>query len=350
MNFGFFVNPLAGYGGAINNKGSDDLKITDPEKSVSIKIAMKFIENVSDKDTFYLPSGYMGEYIFRFNNKRNYKIIYKSEWPSSNIDTLNFLKELKNFSIDYLIFVGGDGTARDIVSSKIEVPVIGIPAGVKMYSSVFCINVKHAAMLYKDIHNYMESIESGVFDIDEEYYRSGLLKIKFFGYLKVPVSSNMVLTSKAEYNNDDAYDISEYLINNMDDSYYIIGPGKTCKTLIESLGYKTNILGFDVIKDKKLIAQDVDEEFLYKISLNQITKLVISPIGGQGFVLGRGNKQVSSRVFDLIGFNNLIVISDKSKIVNLKSLYIDINTSLEIPRYLKVLTGYGIYTLKELIK
>ncbi|WP_048059622.1 ATP-NAD kinase family protein [Picrophilus oshimae] len=350
MNFGFFVNPLAGYGGMINNKGSDNLKISDPEASVSIKIAMKFIKNILDEDNFYIPSLYMGEEIFKSSGRDNYKIIYESKWPSSRDDTLNFLNKLKDFDVDYIIFVGGDGTARDIVSSNIKKPVIAIPAGVKMYSSIFCINVNHAIDLYMDVHKNVESMDSGVYDIDEDAYRSGLLKIKYFGSLMVPVSNNIVSSSKAEYNNDDAYDIAEYIIENMDDSYYIIGPGRTCKIIVESLGYKTNILGFDVIKNMKLIKYDVDEEFLYNISLNGKTKLIISPIGGQGFVLGRGNKQISGRVFDLIGFKNLILISDKNKINNIKNLYIDIDTSLEIPKYLKVITGYGIYTLKRLIK
>ncbi|KPV45925.1 hypothetical protein SE19_07775 [Acidiplasma aeolicum] len=350
MKIGFFVNPLAGYGGEINNKGSDNLKLESIEKSYSLGVARKFLSKIIPGDSlFYVPYGYMGSYLLdEFSYK--YEITYYPEYPSSSQDTVNFIKSLVN--PDFVCFVGGDGTARDIVSCGTGFLFIGIPAGVKMYSSVFSINAEHAASLFNSLvssKNY-ETTYAEVNDINEEDYRNGRLSIKNYGLMKIIKSGDVVINSKAEYSQGSAGDIAEYIIDNMDNNtYYLIGPGTTCKEILLNLGIKTNILGFDLILNKSLVASDIDEPTIYHYVSQKRTVMIISPIGGQGFLLGRGNKQISGRVFDLIGFDNIIIVSTEEKLNDIKDLYIDINTSKKLPEYVRILTGYGYFKIKRLV-
>ncbi len=350
MNVAFFVNPLAGYGGESNNKGSDNLKLDNINNSVSLKIAEYFLENISRNNIrFIVPEGYMGSYLMD-KLKIEYDISYKSNFPSTKYDTVNFLNSLNN--IDLLCFVGGDGTARDIISSKKDFITLAIPAGVKMYSSIFPINADHAIYLFNRlINNHMETQYNDVYDIDESKFRSGILDVKFYGKMRIPVSGDIVNVSKAEYGNHSVYDISEYIIDNMDrETYYLIGPGTTCKNIEENLGFKTNILGFDLIKDKKLLLSDMNENDIYNNIINKKVKLIITIIGGQGFILGRGNKQLSSRIIENIGFENIILIATHEKLMELKNLYVDIkHDNLKIPEYIRVLIGYNIYKIMKVI-
>ncbi len=352
MRIGFFVNPLAGYGGAINNKGSDNLKINNIEDSVSLKIAQTFLSKIDTGNlTFIVPSGYMGAFLMD-KMRIKYEISYTSNYPSSMNDTAGYLKSLEN--VDLLCFIGGDGTARDVVSSGKDFLTLAIPAGVKMYSSVFSLNVNHAASLFNSIvsgHKY-EAIYGDVNDIDEDEFRKGNLSAKLYGKLKIPLSDDIILNSKAEYSASSIYDIVEYIRDTMDmEIYYIIGPGTTCKEILKNMDIDTNLLGFDLIMGGKLLNTDMDEETIYKNMVSGRTKMIISPIGGQGFILGRGTKQISGRIIKGIGFDNIIVVSSEEKINNLKYLYIDIEADdIKIPRYIKVLTGYGHFKLKQLIE
>jgi len=350
MNVAFFINPLAGYGGKINNKGSDNLRLNNINDSVSLKIGEYFLKNIDKNNVnFIVPEGYMGSYLMD-KLKIKCEITYKPDDPSTKNDTINFINSINN--IDLLCFVGGDGTARDIISTKKDFLTLGIPAGVKMYSSVFAINVDHAIYLFnKLINNDIKTEYNNVYDIDEEKFRSGILDIKFYGKMKIPLSDDIVNSSKAEYNDSSIYDISEYIIENMDkDTYYLIGPGTTCKNIEYNLGFKTNILGFDLIKNKKLLLYDMDENSIYNNIINKKVKLIITIIGGQGFLLGRGNKQLSSRVIKNIGFKNIMVISSHEKLMDLKNLYVDIShKDFEIPEYIKVLTGYNTYKIMKII-
>ena len=163
VNIAFMVNPLAGYGGKLNYKGSDGLTLPDLKESVSIKRALDFLHNLKkDKIKFYVPSGAMGSGVLDTAGITEYEVIFRPGSPTTAEDTRDFVKLLSDYPIDLLLFVGGDGTARDILSSlNPGTPVMGIPAGVKMYSSVFAISTGRAA----DFIN--SAIESDTFEMEK---------------------------------------------------------------------------------------------------------------------------------------------------------------------------------------
>ncbi|CAC12196.1 conserved hypothetical protein [Thermoplasma acidophilum] len=347
LRVAFFVNPLAGYGSFFNLKGSDGLKIEDPEKSISIRRSMEFLRLVDFSRYFFIvPSGYMGEReVSAFTSR--YSVIYQAHWPSTRDDTLGFLRNVGD--ADILVFAGGDGTARDILSAGVRIPVIGVPAGVKMYSSVFAISPSHAAQSLNAISKPdIRTADAEVMDIDEELYRRGVLSARSYGYLKVPILNDIVMNSKAEYDMGGVEDIAEYIIDHMDDRYYVIGPGNTCKTIETEMGINTNPLAFDIIRNRKLIKEDAAEQDIYD-ACRKGCRLIISPIGGQNFLIGRGNKQISSRVLELLDAEDIIVVASPSKAETIRALYVDSDVNPWKNGYVRVLSGYGKYKIVPVI-
>ena len=345
----FFVNPLAGYGGIRNNKGSDNLHLKSIDESVSIKRAIEFLEGIKCRNIeFIVPNGPMGSTEMD-NAGLKYTISYYPENPTTSRDTINFVRSA--IEADIICFVGGDGTARDILLSGANLPALGIPAGVKMYSSVFSMNIRHAIDVFDDAcREGINFMDAEVADINEEEYRQGILDIKRFGTLKVPDSSGMIISSKAEYPASSAFDIAEYIIDHMKEGfYYVIGPGTTCKAITASLGFHTNMLGFDIIRDKKLIIMDAGENEIYKYVDSGHIEIIISVIGGQGFLLGRGNQQLSRRIIKKAGFENICVISSPEKLSGIKGLATDIDDDdIHIPEFIRVLTGYAQFKIMRI--
>ncbi|BAB59665.1 hypothetical protein [Thermoplasma volcanium GSS1] len=348
MNIAFVINPVAGLGATLNLKGSDGLALEDVSKSISIVRSHRFLKKLDFNGLhFFVPSGCMGESEVSIYTKE-YDVIYTPSSPTTRQDTINFVKSIE--SADLLVFVGGDGTARDILNSRNDLPVIGVPAGVKMYSSVFAISPERAADAVNQVAKGNYRIDKAeVVDIDEELYRKGILSVKRYGQLKVPEAQYIVENSKAEYDIAGAEDIAEYVIEHMADETYIIGPGNTCKTIEEEMGIKSNVLGFDILRNKKLIKEDASESEIYEACSDKCM-LVISPVGGQNFLLGRGNKQISDRILERVGEENLIVVSSPSKAEHLKYVYIDTQIPLWSNGYVKVLVGYGRYKLVKVIR
>ncbi|KAA8923062.1 MAG: hypothetical protein F6Q11_01930 [Thermoplasma sp.] len=321
--------------------------IDNPQESVSISRAMDFLRRLDfSKFYFLVPSGYMGEREILGLTDR-YRVTYRSGWPTTREDTMGFLKNIDDAEI--LVFAGGDGTARDVLSAGIRIPVIGIPAGVKMYSSVFAISPAHAADSLNSISKAnLRTADAEVMDIDEDLYRKGVLSARPYGYLKVPVLNDMVMYSKAEYDLGGVEDIAEYIIEHMDDGYYVVGPGNTCKTIETEMGINTNPLGFDILKNRKLLKEDAAEEDIY-LACRDGCRIIISPIGGQNFLIGRGNKQISSRVLKMIGAEDVIIVASPSKAENIRVLYVDSDVNPWQSGYARVLYGYGKYKIVPVI-
>lgn len=348
MKLGFFVNPLAGFGIVTNSKGSDGLRMRSYEESKSVAKGLRFLEGIKGCNIeFTVPSGVMGSALLDRAGITGYRVIYDPAEITSASDTKKFVEALKETDIDALAFVGGDGTARDILASFSDsVPVIGIPAGMKMYSSVFSISVRSAIWLVKDLaeSGIRETTRAEVVDIDEVKFRKGKLDISLFGEVEIPVTPLMVSQSKAEYAEVDVSGIAEYLREKMNEgSCYIIGPGSTCKSVMPPGTLKTNLLGFDIITKDSLLEEDADEGTIYRYASSRKACLIISPIGGQGFLLGRGNRQITPRIVEKVGWNNIWVLASQEKLSGIANLYVDIDNSQEVyvPAYIKVLYGYG---------
>ncbi len=338
MRIGFLVNPYAGSGGRIGRKGSDDLRVENPEIPLRVKRFLALAPRVK----YFVPRGKMGEAYFK-GTDFEYEVIDAGRDNSTREDTIASVKILQEL-VDVITFVGGDGTARDVASALTkEVPILGVPAGVKMHSGVFATTPESAARILADfVQGRAEVVKAEVLDVDEEEYRKGVFVVKLYFVVNTISSGNLLTPSKEEYSSD-TDEISEFVIENMEDNvYYIMGPGKTVKNIEEKLGYSTNFLSTDLFLGKKLVKAGVN--YFDLIALTGELKIILSPIGGQGFLIGRGNQEIGPEVLKRVGKQGIIVVSSKEKLRGIDCLRVD-SGDPEVDKLLQgvynVIVGYN---------
>ena len=322
---GFIVNPIAGMGGKVALKGTDGMEIKAIQlgaKPVAPYRAKEFMKALTGKFQFYTCSSPMGENIAR-ECKIPAQVIYHCKKPTTPMDTKNAAKLMKN--LDLLIFVGGDGTARDIIDTvDMHIPLLGVPSGVKMYSSVFAMTPHDAALVTHRFLQGLPVVEKEVLDIDEDAFRKDTLKVSLKGYALVP-DDDAIQESKNFFDagEEDKIAIATGVID-MLEGLTIIGGGSTTYALKKLIGINGTLLGVDILEGKKLVARDATEnEILKHLEYNKKGKIVISPLGGQGFIFGRGNEQISPEVIKKVGINNIIILSTPNKLRGLPGLRVD---------------------------
>lgn len=336
---GLIINPIAGMGGEVALKGTDGLGIlaeairrgAKPQAASKAVRALKRAKSISPPFTVLTCSGEMGEDACK-DAGVSYQVVYQSENKSSPADTKCAANLLKRKGAAIILFVGGDGTARDMYDAVgCSVPVLGIPAGVKIQSSVFAITPDAAGVLVADLLSgrNLTFCEKEVVDLDEDSYREKHLSSSLYGYLSVPDHPKCMQQAK-ESSKAKTWALvkgaANYVIDKMEpDVYYAIGSGSSAKKVNEFLNLPYELLGIDVICNRRLLASDVTENQLWEYVQSGKMKIVVSPIGKQGFILGRGNHQFSPRVLSAIGKENIIVISSMEKIMSIpdRSLRVD---------------------------
>jgi|YelNatPaOPRAMG01_1025707.scaffolds.fasta_scaffold15229_4 predicted polyphosphate/ATP-dependent NAD kinase len=368
---GFILNPIAGMGGKIGLKGTDGIEIyelisklgLEPWSPVRGLRFLEFLKKLDNNLKIVVYSDQMGGNLVK-NIGFEMISITKNENKkyTSSMDTKIAAKKMLEMGVDIIIFVGGDGTARDIQDSVgINIPVIGVPAGVKMYSSVFASSPETAAKITINYlnGNIKKTIEAEVLDIDENLFRNGIYRVKLYGFLKIPYDNvyypgSKIPTSENEELNQ--IEIAQEIINNLDNNiYYIIGPGSTTKRIIKNLNFETSLLGIDIIKGRKLIGSNLNEYKILEIINKNKSKLIITPIGGQGYIFGKGNLEISANVIKKIGGKkNIIIISTRNKIykLNQKPFLIDTNDKEldeRLSGWYKVIVGLNEYMMYKAV-
>jgi len=282
---------------------------------------------------------------------------------TSSEDTKNAARGMLRLPVNLILFAGGDGTARDLCDVVgLQLPVIGIPAGVKIHSSVFGVNPKSAGDLTASFlgGEPMELRAMEVMDIDETAFRNDRVLSKLYGYMNVPFNRVLVQTAKggsSTTEDSSLLDISAEIVDNMKpDCLYIIGPGTTTKPILDRLGLQKTLLGIDVVQNRKLVASDVNETKLLEVLDERSAKIIITVIGGQGFVFGRGNQQISPRIIKRVRKENIIIIATPNKLASLEGADLLVDTGdpeldAELGGYTRIVTGYDrsvIYRISNL--
>lgn len=357
---GVIVNPVAGMGGRVGLKGSDGIEIlrkaremgAEPESPRRAIEALKIIAKLKNEIEVLAYPDEMGADECRQAGLEPEVIGSIKSGETSPEDTMEAAREMAQKGVDLILFAGGDGTARNIytaIGSKI--PVLGIPAGVKIHSAVYAINPRSAgevASLY--LQGKVVNIrEAEVMDIDEEAFRQGRVNARLYGYLKVPVERRVQsVKSGARSEQVEVEGMAAEVAANMEkDTLYIIGPGTTTRTIMERLKLPNTLLGVDIVLNRELVANDVGEKQLFNLLEQHKGKahIVVTAIGGQGHVFGRGNQQISPRVIRLVGKNNIIVVASREKLVALQPHPLLVDTGdpdldQELSGYVRVVTGW----------
>ncbi|PKM84298.1 MAG: ATP-NAD kinase [Firmicutes bacterium HGW-Firmicutes-11] len=356
---GFIVNPIAGMGGRVGLKGTDgvleEALIRGAVPSAPDKAMRGLRKLLSQKNNWQILTG-EGELGERISRELEFKtnVVYRpAGTKTSGADTVGLAKALVLEHVDLILFAGGDGTARDLVAAHIgETPVVGIPAGVKVHSPVFATHPETAgelALRYL-MGNKRRKREAEVLDISEKDYRAGNVVTELFGYLSVPDGAGLLQNRKAPSPASEASaqrEIAMELIASMEAGVaYLLGPGTTTREVSLSLYQPFTLLGVDVILDKKAILIDATEQQLIGVCREHPCRLVVTPTGGQGFLLGRGNQQISPAVLEMIGPENMIVVATTGKLAELqhRPLMIDtgdLKTDDAFKGYTRIITGFS---------
>jgi len=363
---GFIVNPVAGMGGTVGLKGTDGVleeALRRGARPVAQNRAKKALERLNGRKTdlvMVTSSGKMGENVLEDLNFPAYFIVYHPEKKTSRSDTKKACKIFLEEDVDLIIFCGGDGTARDIYEViGNEIPIIGIPAGVKMFSGIFSINPQSISeLIAKFLDNQIQIREAEIMDIDEEMYRQNNFDIKLFGYSQTIYVPNLVQRRKSTFQSE-SEDVSKrniacFLRELMrDGALYILGAGTTTKSIADLIDIKKTLLGVDLVKDEKLVARDVCErDILTYIEGEDYVKIVVSPIGAQGFIFGRGNQQISAKIIKKVGTENVIIIATPYKLSQSPHLLVDTGDE-ELDRTLAgdkiVVCGYRMAQRKKVL-
>ncbi len=344
---GLIINPISGMGGSVGLKGTDGKTVlkkaiklgAKPNALNRTRELLNQLEPIKSNIFFITCPGIMGAQILKEMN---------FEYETLNHPIFNNVEEIydttadhtriaakimeKNETIKLLLFVGGDGTAIDIKNAGYEEkPCLGIPAGVKIYSSVFSINPSKAAFIIMQfLLDEIPLIESEVLDIDEVQFRKGKLVSKLHGYLLTPFNPDFSQSSKlsspeSDLNNQER--IAKRIVESLEkDVNYLIGPGGTTKAITDNLKLKKSILGVDLLLNNKIISMDLNETQILNHIRDKKAKIIVSIIGKQGFIFGRGNLQFTPQVLKEIGPRNIIIISTKFKLQHIDNQILRIDT------------------------
>jgi predicted polyphosphate/ATP-dependent NAD kinase len=357
---GLIINPIAGMGGRVGLKGTDGIQILQkakklgakPLSQVRAKETLQKLDSIKDQIELVTYPGEMGESAAietGFN-----PIVVGSLLSSSTTasDTQNAAKQMAQLKVDLLLFAGGDGTARDIYQSvKNCMPTLGIPTGVKIHSAVFATNPDNAGELAESflLKEIRKTIEAEVMDLNEENYRKGILEAKVYGYLKIPFQRKYVQNVKTGSLASEKYyqeAIAASIVEKMeDDVHYVIGPGTTTRSILQRLQLDYTLIGVDLVCNKKLLGKDLNESQLLDLIKNKKTKLIVTPIGGQGYLFGRGNQQISPEVLKMIGKENIIIGATPQKIHSFYGRHLLLDTGDQkidehLSDYYRIITGY----------
>jgi predicted polyphosphate/ATP-dependent NAD kinase len=360
FRLGLIVNPLAGLGGSVGLKGSDGVaqlaldKGAVPKANARARVALEMLDDLKDRFTIVTCPRDMGETLVT-DLSYDYSVIDMSlGTPSTAQDTLKAAEIMKRSGVDLLVFAGGDGTARDICSIVDDAfPVLGIPAGVKIHSGVYGVTPKASGEVIRLLitGQLVDLKTQDVRDIDEEAFRNNQVKAKLYGEMLVPQAGQFVQSVKQggiEQEDMVLEDMAAYLVDEMEeDVLYLVGSGKTTQFFMDQLHLENTLLGVDAIYNGELVQSDLTETDILKLLEDYPQrKMLVSVIGGQGHIFGRGNQQLSADVIRSFAREDLLVLCTKTKLKNLegKPLIVDTGDSQldeSLSGHMEILTGYN---------
>jgi predicted polyphosphate/ATP-dependent NAD kinase len=351
---GLVVNPFAGLGGRVGLKGTDGLAgralALGAEPLAPARAASALAPLAGGGLRFVTASGEMGEAPLAAAGIADCDCVYRPAVPSSAADTRAACRAFLDAGVDLVLFCGGDGTARDVADTVgTAVPVLGIPAGVKMYSSVFALDPGTVArVLLADGPARLADAE--VIDVDEEAYRANEFRTVLHAIVRTPAAPGLVQASKQVFEEADEdrarAAIGAFIADAMRPGVlYILGPGTTTGAVAEHLELEATLLGFDAVLDGRVVGADLAEtDLLGLLDVGREARLVLSVIGAQGFVLGRGTQVCTPAVIRRIGPERLIVLGTPGKLARTPRLHVDTGDPVldrAFGPHLRVVTGYG---------
>ena len=369
-SLGLIVNPIAGMGGSVGLKGTDTAAVLSearargavPQAAARAALVLDALAAARPELDLLAAPGEMGERIARAAGLRPTVVGTPPEGETGAADTRAAdtraaAQAMAAADVRAILFAGGDGTARDMAAALGDrVPVIGVPAGVKMHSAVYATSPRAAADLtLRALDSEIEARPREVMDIDEEAFRAGAISARIYGYMPVPYAPDLIQNVKAGGVSGDRAALAgiaaEVTCRMEAGRLYILGPGTTMRAVACALGLPKTLLGVDLVRDGALCAADASEDGILRVlAEGPPGAIVVTPIGGQGHFLGRGNQQIGARVVRAVGLDRLLVAATPEKLASLRenTLHVDSgDPALDraLAGWRRVITGFGSETV-----
>ena len=329
LTIGLVVNPIAGMGGRVGLKGTDGNRVEQAANAGAIAragdraaIAVECLVPVADRLRLLTCAGAMGENALESTDLPAV-VVHRPADPdrTSAKDTIDATRRIAEHEPDLLLFAGGDGTARDLVEAIGDsVPVLGIPAGVKMHSSVFAGSPRAAGEVAR---RFVQSEQrEDMLDVAEVLDRetdNGAPAI--YGSLIVPRLDELVPGAKATSRLSNrahllaALERTRRLID--DDRINLLGPGSTMLSLKHDMGFEGSLLGVDAVRHGEVLGIDLGERDILELIEDRASRIVVTIVGGQGFLFGRGNQPLSPAVIRSAGIDNIVIVAAQDKLATL---------------------------------
>jgi len=365
---GFIVNPIAGMGGRVGLKGTDDVleraiqlgaKPIAPSRAIEFLRKLKALESTVSIITC---PGIMGEDEARTATLPAITLPMPLKSKTTAEDTKLAVKKMIEEEVDLIVFVGGDGTAKDILDAMRDVkmvPVLGVPSGVKMHSGIFAINSSEAAEVVRAFsEGTSQLMDFEIMDADEDAIRRGRFSVKLYGFLKGPfvpmrLQGSKQVSPETMDEHESQMAVARFIIESMDQNgTYILGPGTTIKCVADLLGVEKTLLGVDIYRNKALMKDVNERKIMQAIRDFQNTWIIVSPIGRQGMLFGRGNQQISPEIIRKVGKEKIIVAATKNKVRDIEEGILrvdtgDSETDNSLKGYIKVVTDYREWRLMK---
>jgi len=367
VEIGFIVNPIAGMGGTVALKGTDGEAIlararasgAEPRAAGrALRALERFALRGGQNVRIHAPPGTMGADIARQAGFVVAPLEATPQAVTSAADTRAAAAELVRRKVALLLFAGGDGTARDILSIVGgEFPILGIPAGVKMQSAVFAVSPEAAgelvALLVGHARGKIAFRAAEVMDIDEGAVRDGRISARLHGYARTPFERSLVQAAKAAGPGEDATldalcrEVAREMARGC---LYILGPGTTTARVLHHLVLDGTLLGVDAVLDGAVIGRDLASRELEALVRHRPARLILGIVGGQGFIFGRGNPQISAPMIRAVGRDNIILLASQQKLLALGEPFLRADTGdpdldARLAGYIRVRIGPGRSTL-----
>ncbi len=328
FRLGLIINPLAGLGGSVALKGSDGIEVARqalslgavPRAQERTRVALEVLQGLDLQILTW--AGDMGADLAREMGFETRVLGEAKTAPTTAEDTCNAAKALLEARVDLVLFAGGDGTARNICETLGErIPVLGVPAGVKIHSGVYALTPQAAGQLVAMlVRGELVSIdEQEVRDLDEEAFRAGQVRARFYGEMRVPSEHRYLQHVKNAGNREDEAlvldEIAADFVEQMEPNIlYLMGSGSTVAAIMDELGLDNTLLGVDAVLDGQVIAADCTARQLMELVQGREVRIVITLIGGQGHIIGRGNQQLSAALLRCVGRDNIHLVATRTKL------------------------------------
>ena len=340
LRVGVLVNPIAGLGGAVGLKGSDGVLLqaqaialgARPRSIERMRAALAVLADSADRLRVVAWGGAMGADALA-DSRLDHIVVGEPKSPSDAADTTRAVRALCAHGVDVLLFAGGDGTARDIASAiEPHVPMLGVPAGVKMHSGVFAVTPADAgAVIRRLARGELVAIDDAELrDVDEGAVRAGRAATRSSGFVRSLRLGGYVQHVKSEgRENEDlvkveiAHEIAERARNCA--GAIVLGPGTTVAAVKRELGVEPTLLGIDVWRAGRTLARDVAERDLDAI-VDASTVVVVGFAAQQGILFGRGNQALSARILARVARENVWVVASRTKLATLGGAALRVDT------------------------